>query len=646
MAGISSKIRAANALKSAGNAIMDTTLSLYQFDAKQKENDAELGIAKDIEDFKSGLLSDPDAGTPITPETSDAQPTGYMKKFGDFKQTLLDKYSDIDNPLAKQAVSDYLTQELTRQESSVYQLQYQKYGENMRAATFKRIDDFSAATDPQTALGYAENQLATLTQGNMLDPADKDKLLTSLAGTVIQKDLYKQGRAIYDKTGSLTDAQRYIADNQAQYTTSAGTFAVSDQAKDAATRDLTSYAATIQEDQNNQMRQGWVNVCKGNYSALTYSMVEKSRLDAQGKLFWDDRLTQLYNANSAKGSPKKTAWANQFMNQVDIAVAQLKAGTGSYGRKTVSIVDPNTGETRQVSMSEDGINAAVEAAWPTLSVMSGTGTWYAGLTDKLGKTTNAWDTSIDSLAKDKRIAAVELSASIQAIKDQERLHPDWKPEQVSAYVEKYIAGPLYKSRLGDTWTESPYTNDSEDSFVQDMYNGAFARAIGGTADAPTVTSPRYRDALNTGLASVARQLNTIDAAEGKRRQSIPHFTTDGMIREDVGPQEAAKDKTLPVRTGLAGTKLRVVSLSRYPVPYGENREAEIGRELSYSDGTTVYQVWDAKTKKWYDASARGELGTPSYFWTSGQIEQMKKAAKAAKEERLTEAYSTPMPFSE
>lgn len=157
--------------------------TIYKVEADNEFRNQSLLIADGLEKFNSSLLTDPDHGTPGANE-------GYMKKWEEYKRSIDGDIQKVKNPLAKKNLENYMTQVTTKQQSSIYALQFDGWSKQMVADADLRIKSLfdNPGISAQFKIGAMVEELESLRAKNIIDPISYSKLKTEYSKTIYAND--------------------------------------------------------------------------------------------------------------------------------------------------------------------------------------------------------------------------------------------------------------------------------------------------------------------------------------------------------------------------------------------------------------------------------------------------------------------------
>lgn len=181
-----------------GSAAMGLGESLLIADAENEASDAQFKIATKIEQFKQGLLTNPETGSPIS-GTRD----GYMEQWDKLVAELNASVSKLKNPIAQNKTKQYISSVLPEQETAVKKFQVTKWGETVVGKTDQRVNSMiGIAATPQDALTYAGEQYKPLLDAGVLVPDTYALRLSGAAKMTMANDLFAKAKAEYEAKGA------------------------------------------------------------------------------------------------------------------------------------------------------------------------------------------------------------------------------------------------------------------------------------------------------------------------------------------------------------------------------------------------------------------------------------------------------------
>jgi len=656
---------AAQALGRMGEVLQNSAFTLNELDAKQKADAAELQIASRIEAFKRGLLSDPDCGTP-------GQNDGYMAKWQDEVAGINEMIQGIDNPLARKAVQNSFGQLSATQTSAVYQLQYDKWGENARAQRLDMIRtmvETSGMPVDQLLDSTAEN-LDFLVGANLMDRYDRDKLMAEWSQIITERDLTARAKQAYT-AGGLPAAQKLILDDDAIYTAGGTPYRAGDATKSAALKALEDLDTVVNAEANTDFEAAWARMVSaerygtapgGPVLSVSYiqNFTTKDGLAPGAKLkeYWLGRLESYYNGKDTGSGTSAAASARLWLGQAEKVVGALRRTKGGVlaGSAGVSVVNPMTGKVITSGVDRSVLDALGKDP-EFVRAMDAAGTWndWNTLLDSIDKPMGAGDTEFDRAKKalEGKPLGSQLLEELRSALNGPLANST--PDQIRAFVDEKILGKAYDVKIGQlfdsSWTGNRY-KDGVDLFARDLVDGMFdGLVIRDEQGRGKITNPLYAPAYNKAIAEVQgglAQLGIKTTAPAITDTGAPWF--EGSVRDlkdapatrppTKDEQELARrDRSAPKTFPIGAPQSVAYSL----VPVTADRDARYLRDIVYAGNYHVlqtYEVIDGKGQ-WVDVfqAATGKGGYYQYR-DMGMAEKVRKAGqKAAAASDATNPYT-------
>jgi len=613
----------ARQLQSFGGSIQDLGKTVYTVDARRKADEAQLLIADRIEEWKTQRLTDPDYGQ-ITIDPFTKTPTfsgGYTEKWDaleqDIKQNLVET---IDNPLAKEEVDNYFRQLATSQKGAVQALQFEKWGAATVTSYLKQNEDFDDKPVPvQTKLDHARENIAFLTENNLMDPEQARKYLETHSQVVIKKDLLARSKDAL-KTGELAAAERLIAEDTTSYTSGTGHLRRGDQVKDEVLSQVRILYNAIQDEADAKAQQifydfqkryperGVVDTTDLAATAETFQTLRTDDgflLNAPRRQSWIDRLYSRMNG-MATGSGTELEARGQYVLGL---VARLTSGI-ELGRGNSKIIVPDPKDitkTIEQPISIATFEALESEQWVIDALNTIPGAWdkMAGYRERVYKPKSDafpvlksmdddWNKWLDKQGADK----AAFSEEYQALKASELDSGKVTQAQFWEIVQKNIMGPAFKNDIRRMISWDPAKIDNFDEFIGQMFDGEFANAFRRSGPGQgdrwegAVMNPKYAPLL-PNLEAIEKNLEGMGIDIGK-----PWIDTQGKAWYPGQPSEIKDAKKGAV----------AVSYAVFPFAEGNDRAGTRFRDIEYPKNVHVKQMLinDGEKDVWMDVLAPNE----------------------------------------
>lgn len=514
----------AGSLQRFGGAVGEYGETIIKMDAAAKRDAAQVAIIKQIEDFKRGLITDPDYGTP---EVVTGERAGYMKKFDALMDQAARSAEGIDNHVARQEVQSFLERTKASQESAVAQLQFQKWGQNTLASRMQAIREYNdASTDsPDAKIAHTYASLTDLLQYNVIGQDQATEILAGETQQIMRNTLLEQAKEAY-KEGNLPAAMAVIAANTTTVSTPVGNFGASDAIKKLAQADLAQYHAVVQEQENSRMIDAYsnsMNFYLGRGDAqkpvLTIDMIMKSDLDAAGKEHWVDKLRTLDNyMTSGAGSKENGNVAALYgsMYQWAYEIGKTIGTTTSGSRFQLTLPD---GKQRTVSLDPEEFEATLRDLMPIIA-MTGKQDDFIKLRDmfegKNGKSPGIFadmDKALDDTAKAQKWPPALLLQTRSAAEAWKRQNPTATADQVTKYIEANFKNKMVDINVARAWDYNINGQGNEEKIGLMIANGTAALYMADKGNGIfDVESPLFKETYRQYKAAVEREVKATPGA--------------------------------------------------------------------------------------------------------------------------------------
>jgi hypothetical protein len=206
----------AESLGQFGQSIQNLGDTIYKVDADNIVKNKSLEYMQQVKEFNDSLLQDPDHGMP-------GQMSGYMLKWNDLKNKLMNDAQQVQNPLARKNLLQYVGQVSTDQYEKVSAYQFQNWSKSMIAAAQQRIETTvnDSTLTTKDKMDYMARELTDLRNFNIISPGEEQNIVQQYGQQIMVNDAKSQ---VLDalKTNGYGAATQKIVDMVGQSYTALG----------------------------------------------------------------------------------------------------------------------------------------------------------------------------------------------------------------------------------------------------------------------------------------------------------------------------------------------------------------------------------------------------------------------------------------
>jgi len=170
-----------------GQSIQNLGETIYKVDADNIVKNKSLEYMQQVKEFNDSLLQDPDHGLP-------GQMSGYMLKWNDFKNKLMEDAQKVQNPLARKNLLQYVEQVSTDQYEKVSAYQFQNWSKSMVAAAQQRIETMlnDSTLTTKDKMDYMARELTDLRNFNIISPVEEQNIVKQYGQQIMVDDAKSQ----------------------------------------------------------------------------------------------------------------------------------------------------------------------------------------------------------------------------------------------------------------------------------------------------------------------------------------------------------------------------------------------------------------------------------------------------------------------
>lgn len=651
-------------MQQAGASIGNLGQAVFAIEAEEQFRTGRLALVSSLEEFKQSLWQDPDYGTP-------GQNDGYVGKFQEFMQGTKGKpgavgaaIGGLGNAVARDKLSQYAQQLELEQGAEIEELQFKKWAEGTVAKTGKRVSTLlDNGTMPAAAkLTGAYDEYAYLRDHNLITAEEAQERMDSAAQIAIERDIFERAKTTYDQKG-LSAAIQAISGDATTYTAGGASYSGGETARKLAAARMEQYDSAIQETENSRMEQAFANYglvaegAKTEGDFLTREMIAGSKLNFQGKMYWNNQLDAYLRQRAGDDSAdKRKAYA--YLNTLTMIANAVNASGSSFTTRPEIWLPDGTSRTLASPTEAKNLYKQVKReGMGVLYAMEGTGAKLADLDELLDGPTNSASFIRDQILKDPKIAVADKNSILEGIDEIAKVHPDWGTDDWNKYYDLNKKGSVYGHAFGDRFGSwSLLGGKDQDSFTKAAWAGELKGSVGGNPGSYRFIAPRAREAGQEWAAVAENTIRTIKARvePGKSWQAGKDYKTN-LTEDRSGRVTFEIDATDPA-TGN-GEVYTVV-------PGGEHlstailRETIKGQKLTYEICTDFEkgifrpaekradgQGWDvAATEKAKDAQAEAAARAKTSAEQTSRLKEASsqpgaaRAAQAAGDQSMKEGY--------